>query len=576
MFLFRKFNVHSLILKPWQNPRFLSTKKKPPKSGTKFIGKAALKEAQAALLEYLHSTRSLNIVDAENMCRNSPSFLHDLLAKSQSQTLTRHVDNNNNNNSSSSSTTTTTTKRSISRYLRYHPINEFEPFFESAGLTPPEYAPFLPRDMIYLNDDALLMENYHALCNYGVPRTKMGRLFKLTPQLFRYKPGVLISKLRDYEKLGVARRTLACVVASSPCILVGGVDVGFVKVVEKLKGVVGKDVDWIGENLLDMLSDQGCCDWRIVLHVLCLLDRVYSEEQLGDFFIRHPSVVFEDSGGSVLSLINFLFKFGLSLDQVSLMLLEFPKIRVTKFLSNLRQCFLFLTEIEMEALEIGEILQSQCLVLGSFTLKKTITLLTNLNAGKKRLCRVVRDDPLVMKSWALGRRIQPFVNSYLEYESKEQKKKFMLKLGYVENSKKMNETIRLFRGKGAELEERLDFIVKAGLDYEVVCKMIRDSPRILNQTTDRINMKIENLVSLGYSISDLASFPSFLSYSPRRVKLRFLMYDWLKEHGAVEAGLALSTIIACSDKAFEKLYVKRHPSGLQVWQDLKAQISSKF
>lgn len=89
-------------------------------------------------------------------------------------------------------------------------------------------------------------------------------------------------------------------------------------------------------------------------------------------------------------------------------------------------------------------------------------------------------------------------------------------------------------------------------------------------------MKIENFVSLGYSISDLASFPSFLSYSPRRVKLRFLMYDWLKEHGAVEAGLALSTIIACSDKAFEKLYVKRHPSGLQVWQDLKAQISSKF
>ena len=59
-------------------------------------------------------------------------------------------------------------------------------------------------------------------------------------------------------------------IASSPCILVGGVDLDFVRVVEKLKGVVGKD----GENLLNVLDDQGCCNWRIVLHVLCLLARV--------------------------------------------------------------------------------------------------------------------------------------------------------------------------------------------------------------------------------------------------------------------------------------------------------------
>ncbi|KHN07416.1 hypothetical protein glysoja_012714 [Glycine soja] len=300
MFLFRKPNVHKLIiLKPWQNPRrFQSTKKRP--------------------------SESASIVDADNMCRNSPSFLHGLL------------------------------DTTIARW----------------------------------------------------PHT---------------------------SRRGVAPRMLTCVIASSPCILVGGVDLDFVRVVEKLKGVVGKD----GENLLNVLDDQGCCNWRIVLHVF--------EEQLGNFIVRHPSVVFEESGGSVLSLINFLFKFGLSVDRVALVLLEFPEIRVAKFLSNLRQCFLFLTMIEMEASEIGRILQSHCLVLGSFTFKKTNTLLTNLNVGKKQLYRVVRDDPLVMESRALGRRIQPFRNSYLEYELKDQKKKFMLKLGYVENSRKMNEAIRSMR-----------------------------------------------------------------------------------------------------------------------------------
>ncbi|XP_020213756.1 transcription termination factor MTEF18, mitochondrial [Cajanus cajan] len=547
MFQIRKLNL--LHVHPWQNPRFHTTNTKTTPS--------SLKEAKAALLEYLHATRSLHFLDADNMCKNSPSFLHDLLAKTLSHSQTQTL-------------TLTLTKRSISRYLRYHPINEFEPFFESVGLTPPEYAPLLPRDMIYLNDDPLLMDNYQTLCNYGVPRTKMGKIFKLAPQVFRYGPRVLSSKLREYENLGVGPGTLAGVVACSPCVLVGGVDFEFVKVVEKLKGLVGKDGDWIGSNFID----EGCCNWGVMLRVLCLLGRVYSEEQLGDLIVRHPCLIFEESGGCVLSLVVFLFKLGFSMDQVSRMFIEFPEIRVGKFLSNLKQCFLFLTEIEMEASEIERIFHSHCLVLGSFTLKKTITLLTFLNVGKKRLCRTVSDDPLLMKSWALGKRIEPLVNSYLEYESKELKKKFMLKLGYVENSKKMNEAIKLFRGKGAELEERLDFIVRAGLDYEVVCEMIRNSPRILSQTTDRINKKIEFLVNEGYSISDLASFPSFLSYSPRRVKLRFSMYNWLKEQGVIEAGFALSTIIACSEKAFERLYVKRHPSGLQVWQDLKAQISS--
>ncbi|CAJ1909241.1 unnamed protein product [Sphenostylis stenocarpa] len=553
MFSFRKLYSHcffSFVLKPWPNPKFQSTK-----SASKFVAKTTVKEAQAALLEYLHSTRSLNFLDADNMCTNSPSFLHDLLAKTHSHT--RRVD----------------TKRSISRYLRYHPINEFEPFFESAGLSPPEYAPLLPPHMIYLNDDVLLMENHQALCNYGVPRTKMGRVFKLVPQVFRYEPGVLISRLREYENLGVSPKTLVNVVASSPCVLVRGVDLDFVKVVEKLKSVMGKDCDWIGERLL---INKGCCNWRVMRQVLSLVSRVYNEKQLVDLVTRHPDLIFEESGRCVLSLIDFLLKFGLSVNQVSVMLLEFPEIRVAKFLSNLRLCFLFLTEIEMEASEIGRILQSHCLVLGSFTMKRTITLLTSLNVGKKRLCRIVRDDPLIMKSWALGRRIEPLVSSYLEYESKALKKEFMLRLGYEENSKKMNQSIRLFRGKGAELQERLEFIVNAGLDYDVVCRMIRDSPRILNQTTERMNLKIKYLVNEGYSISDLVAFPSFLSYSPRRFKLRCSMYNWLKEHGAVEAaGLALSTIIACSEKAFEKLYVKRHPAGLQVWQDLKAQISSK-
>ena len=68
----------------------------------------ALKQVKLALLEYLHSTRSIQYLDADNMSKNSPFFLQGLLKK---------VDMASN------------IGRSVSRYLRYHPINEFEPFF---------------------------------------------------------------------------------------------------------------------------------------------------------------------------------------------------------------------------------------------------------------------------------------------------------------------------------------------------------------------------------------------------------------------------------------------------------------
>lgn len=425
--------------------------------------------------------------------------------------------------------------------------------------------------MIFLNDDPLLMDNYHTLCNYGVPRTNMGKIFKQAPQVFRYEHGVLSSKLKAYENLGVSPSTLVDAVAVSPSLLVGDLNLAFVKVVEKLKHLVekgGGGGGWIEWHLLD----GGCCNWGLLLELLCLLSEVgFSEDQMGDIVCKHPYVVFEESGGRTLSMIALLVKFGLSVDQIALVFLDFPGIPVGKFYANLRQCLLFLTEIEMQPEEIGRIFQSHTLLLGSSTLKTTRSLLCGLNVGKKRLCRMLQENPQEIENWVLGRKVQPLVSlrEMGEEKSKTLKTEFLRSLGYEENSEEMKWAFKVFRGKGAELQERFDFIVKAGLDCEDVRKMVRVSPQILNQTTERINMKIEYIVNEGYPISDLVSFPSFLSYTPQRVKLRLSMYNWLKDHGVADPGLALSTVIACREKIFIQQYVNRHSSGLQVWQDLK-------
>ncbi|KDP24607.1 hypothetical protein JCGZ_25523 [Jatropha curcas] len=519
-------------------------------SASKFSN-AVRKQAQAALIEYLHSTRSLQFADAEHMSKNSPNFLVKLLQR---------ID------------TGADVGRSVTRFLRYHPINEYEPFFESSGLRAYEYKSLLPRDLMFLSDNDLLLENYHVLCNYGIPRNKIGKIYKEAGEIFQYDCGVLALKLQAYEKMGFDRSFIAKMVVCSPYHLIGERNVEFIKSVEILKKV-GIRLSWIEEHL----SEKSSHNWS-QSHVLLDLfsNSGYSEEQLRLLINQHPGILFEGSGDRALAIIGFMLKFGSSMNQICSMFLQFPPIQVWKFNLNLRQCFLFLTEIEMEGLEIGKIIRSHPLLLGSCTLKKTNSLLSALNVGKKRLCDIILQNPQEMKNWVMGSKVGKLPNSGERLRSKTLKKKFLLDLGFSESSNEMEKALKVFRGKGAELQERFDCIMQAGLVRKDVCEMVRIAPQILNQKKEVIKMKIDFIINdLGYPISALVTYPAFLSYTIPTIKLRIGMYNWLKDQGKVDPMLSLSTIIGISDKLFVKRYVELDPRGSEVWLDLKKNITSE-
>ncbi|XP_022766783.1 transcription termination factor MTEF18, mitochondrial-like [Durio zibethinus] len=532
-----------------QNPRLYRTKRSvvtencDGKEVAKFPP-STLKEAQAALLEYLHSTRSIPFVDAENMSKNSPHFLRKLLEKVK---IVNDVGS------------------SMSRFLRYHPINEFEPFFESLGMKPCEYTPLLPRDLMFLSDDYLLLENYRVLCEYGIERSKIGNIYKKAVQVFQHEFGVLPLKLQAYQELGLSQSFMTKIVVCSPCLLIGDVDMKFIKVLEILRSA-GFDYAWIKEHL----SEQDSYNWSMILRVLNFFSKMGCSSELHGLISQHPGLLFEGSGDRTLSLIAFLLKFGLPMDQISSMFLQFPEIQAGQFVSNLIKCFLFLHEIEMEQNEIGKIVCSYPILLGSSMLKKTNSLLSNLNVGKKRLCKYIQENPQEMGKWGLGTKVGPLPSSEEDLESQRLKMKFFLNLGYGQNPKRMEKAVKTFRGRGGELQERFDCIVNAGLDREDVSEMVSVSPQILNQSNAVIQSKIDILVNeLGYPISSLVSFPSYLSYTTQRVRLRLAMYNWLKDHKKVAPDLALSTIVACTDKVFLSQYVNHHSSGPQVLQYLK-------
>uniref|UniRef100_A0A803QP45 Transcription termination factor MTEF18, mitochondrial-like n=1 Tax=Cannabis sativa TaxID=3483 RepID=A0A803QP45_CANSA len=515
------------------------------------IPRAVKKEAQAALLEYFYSTRNLQFLDAENMSRNSPLFLSKLLKQVNTEAEIG---------------------RSIARFLCYHPVNEFEPFLESLGLKPSEYAHLLPRNLMYLTDARLLLENYYVLCGYGFARHKIGKIYKGATEVFHSDVQILVSKLRGYEKLGFSQSTVVKLIISSPYLLIGNVNADFTKVLERIKNF-GFETRWFENNLLE--DDD--YNWSRMLELLCLFSKMgLTDAEMAEMLGQHPDILFEDSGDRTILLIGFLLKFGYSMNQIGPMFLQFPQVQVGKFVSNLRRCFGFLNEIEMETTKMGNFLRSHTLLVGSCCLKSANSLLTYLCVGKKRLCSYIQKNPHELKNFVLGAKVERLPSLEEDSESKLHKNKFLLNLGYVEDSNEMKKALKVFRGKGGELQERFDFIMSYGLEHDEVREMVKVSPQILNQTKSVIQTKIDLLVKeLGYPISALWVFPSLLNYTVERVKHRVSMYDWLKSQGMADPVLALSTIVACSETQFVKQYVNRHPNGPEAWQDLKKKIFSK-
>ncbi|KAJ0027423.1 hypothetical protein Pint_36559 [Pistacia integerrima] len=526
----------------------------PASSDSNYVSKlssAAWKAAQAALLEYLHLTRNLQFLDAENMSKNSPYFVERLLKWVEEELDLKEI---------------------ISRFLRYHPINEFEPFFESIGLKPSEYSPFLPRNLMFLSDDDLLLENYYVLCTYGVERKNIGKIYKEARDIFRYDFGVLSLKLQAYEKLGLGQSIIGKVIVYSPYILIGDVNMEFVKVLETLKSI-GVKISLIEEHSMD----QNSYDWSKMLRLLSFFSEMgLCEEQLGKLIQRHPGLLLEGSGDGALTLIGLLLKFGSTLDEVRLTLLQSPQIPVGRFFTNLKKCFMFFFEIDMEMDEIGKIFRSHSMLLGTCTLKRTSSIFQMLNAGKKRLCKYVQENPNNLKILVRGSKIEKLPRSKERERSLMVKAKLLEDVGLIQNPNETERAVKHFRGTGEELQERFDCIVNAGLDREDVSEMIRVSPQIINQKRKDIEAKVDFLVhDLGYPISSLLPFPSYLNYTMQKIKLRLSMYNWLTEQGKAEPMLALRTLMECSDNTFMKRYVNQHPEGPQVWQDLKNEIYSE-
>ncbi|KAJ0965049.1 hypothetical protein J5N97_026187 [Dioscorea zingiberensis] len=416
--------------------------------------------------------------------------------------------------------------RSLARFLRYNPINEFEPFFESLGLKPSEFHPLLPRNLIFLTDDDVLLENYHVLCNYGVPRSKIGKMYREAMEIFRYDCGVLSLKLQAYEELGLSRPTIIKLATCCPRLLIGDVNVEFLNVVDKLK-TFGIELDW----LRGCLSDKSLYSWNRILEMLDFLDLMgCGKKELASLMCENPRFVFDDSGKKIYVLVAMLLKLGLSRNMILNLFVQYPRILTGNFTKYLLQSVQFLSGIGMENKDISRIISTHPQVFGTSTCRKCEVVLESLKLTAERLCEILIEDPSQFSNLACRKKVTIANLPRVEGSYLQEKTNFLLKLGFVENSDEMAKAVSKFRGRGDQLQERFDCLVNVGLDCHTVSEMVKLAPPLLNQSTDVTEKKIDYLLNhLGYPLEALVAFPTFLCYNMEKIKLRFTMYAWLKE-----------------------------------------------
>ncbi|XP_028754091.1 transcription termination factor MTEF18, mitochondrial [Neltuma alba] len=266
--------------------------------------KFAVREAQKVLTDYLHETRCLPFVLADQIAKNSLLSLVNLIVK---------VD-----------FSASTFSRNFEKYLRYNPIDEFEFFFESIGI---DYnngvSELLPPNKVFFSEDGSLLEAARALSFFGFPWDKLGNLYKECSSVFRRSSKELGSKLYEFKKRGFGN------------VEVVGICLAFPNILGKEGEEVDGEIDGLFTDLKSVFFDfelaryvEGNIDsWHEVCRKIRVFYNLNGEKgKLGELMGRAKTIFIEYGEDELIQKAEYFCRFGVQKEEVALLLLKAPEL----------------------------------------------------------------------------------------------------------------------------------------------------------------------------------------------------------------------------------------------------------
>ncbi|XP_009764267.1 transcription termination factor MTEF18, mitochondrial isoform X1 [Nicotiana sylvestris] len=513
----------------------------------------AILQAQEVLTDYFHNTRSLPFTFAEYIGKNSRFSLLGLVSKIP---FSRSCFPN-----------------SIQRFLRYHPINEFEFFFESIGVNHVEISPMLHTNKCFLCEDSKVFDAACALACFGFPWNKLGILYKGQVSIFSKEPCELRYRLSLFEQYGFGNVAVIGICLAFPHVL-GGTS-GFLD-----------EIDMLFDDLkrvfldFDLASEvEGNVDaWFEICRKVAIFYELGCEKgKIGELMGRNKSIFVDYSEEVLAQKIGFFCRLGVRKAEVGLLVLSKPEILSFDLEDRVISTVGFLKHFGMGVNKLKLTAQTYQYIMGRNRIANVPHVLRSLDLSEWFFDRLKNGGHGLLGSYVIGS-VEDFDEDYAEQLQKIQasrtpvytrrKLSFLHGIGFGENNLTMKVLSQL-HGPGVELQERFDCLLCGGVNFSTLCRMLSVSPKILNQKAQILEQKIKFLfLDMGLSQDELCAFPACLCYDlEKRIMPRCQFHRWLREQDWCPYEYSLASIVATSDKMFMDRISDIHPDAPKKWFD---------
>ncbi|CAI0445907.1 unnamed protein product [Linum tenue] len=510
----------------------------------------AVKEAQQVLTEYLHATKSLPFTYAEHISKNSTVSLSNLMANVEY--------------------TASDFSKSLRKFLRYHPINELEFFYESLGIGYDEVRGFLPADKFFFSEDGSALAVACGLSGFGFPWNELGKLYKEEGAIFTKSPEEITSRLHGFKDYGFGNTSVIGICMAFPFVL-NGQPVEEIDALFKDLKMLFMDFDLAShvEGNLDAWYEM-CRKLKMFYDLGCEKGRV------GDLMGRSKKMFIDVQEQVLADKIRYFTRLGVGKMDVALLLLEKPELLVLDLGAQMFSIMGLLRHFGLSTLQLAFVSEQYPHALGRNKMANLPHVMRAMDLHTWFFDRLKNGDHHLLGSYAMTDPAEDFDKEFADGLERIKvsrtpvhnmsKLDFLHGIGFGENALTMK-VITFVHGTKIELQERFDCLLNAGIEFPKLCQIIRIMPKILNQNPEIIEKKLNYLCNeMGSSLQYLDVFPAFLNFNlEKRIKPRFRFHMWLMEKGLGSNNYSIASMVATSEKNFIHRLHGIHPAVPKYW-----------
>ncbi|KAH7554612.1 hypothetical protein JRO89_XS12G0247000 [Xanthoceras sorbifolium] len=515
----------------------------------------AIKEAQQVVTDYLHHTRSIPFTYAEQISKNSLCTLSNLIA---------NVDG---------AYSVPTFAGSVQRFLRYHPINEFEFFYESIGIDYSEVRGFLPANKFFFSEDGSVLNAACAFSGFGFPWNRLGRLYKEEVSIFGKSTEELTSRLcKIRDRYGFNNVTVVAVCLAFPCVLGGEGELG---------GEIGALFDdlkmvFVDFDLVSCVEGNVDAFYEICRKIRLFYDLGCEKGKFGDVMGKNKSLFVDYKEEALVQKAEYFCSFGVRKEEVAMLLLQGPDILSFDLDTRVISVEGMLSHFGLSANELKSVAEKYPFVLGKNKMANLPHVMRALNLQEWFFNRISNGNHRLLGNYVLSnpderldKEYQDSLERFLSLKLRVHtmnKLEFLHGIGYGENALTIK-VLAHVQGTSSELQERFDCLLRNGIEFSKLCRMISLAPKVLKQKPEIIDQKVNFLCEeIGASLDSLDAFPAFLCFDlEHRIKPRYRFHTWLNEKGLCTKDYSIASMVATSEKKFIARIFRIHPAAPKQW-----------